>query len=161
MELAEVATYRRVVAADEVRVWENVLDWEHLPWLHRSSFASIALDEAGDWGWRARAALRTGGEPFDLELIVDRARSRYVTRTLTGALAGAEIWTRVTPEDAERIFDAYVQAGETPRDEGLGLGLAICRRLIEAHGGRIRLLPSAGPGACFGFTLPSGEGAHA
>ena len=76
--------YERRVEASLARVWENVLDWEHLPWLHRSSFASIELHDAGDWGWRARAALRTGGEPFDLELMVDRARSRYVTRTLSG-----------------------------------------------------------------------------
>ena len=59
--LVEVATYERRVAADGMRVWENVLDWEHLPWLHRESFASIELREAGPWGWRARAPLRRPG----------------------------------------------------------------------------------------------------
>lgn len=58
----------------------------------------------------------------------------------------------VAPEDRERIFEPYVRAGE-PRAGGLGLGLAICRRLVEAHGGVIGLREAPGGGACFAFTL--------
>ena len=50
--LASVATYRRTVAASLERVVENVLDWEHLPWLHRASFSSVELVDAGESGWR-------------------------------------------------------------------------------------------------------------
>ena len=35
------------------RLYENALDWEHLPHLHQSSFASITCEAAGPWGWRA------------------------------------------------------------------------------------------------------------
>jgi len=55
--------------------------------------------------------------------------------------------------DRERIFEPYVQLGEG--GDGLGLGLAICRRLVEAHGGSIRLEERVGRGCRFSFTLPA------
>jgi len=64
----------------------------------------------------------------------------------------------VSPEDRERIFEPYVRAGEASRAGGLGLGLAICKRIIEAHGGEIRVTDrSIGEGACFSFTLPAAD----
>lgn len=89
------AVYERVIGASLARAWENVLDWEHLPHLHNSSFSSLELEEAGSWGWRAR----TKGVPEEtspetrIELVVDRPNSRYVSRTLEGGLPGMEIWT--------------------------------------------------------------------
>jgi PAS domain S-box-containing protein len=55
----------------------------------------------------------------------------------------------IEPERAESIFDEFY----TTKPEGLGLGLAISRAIIEAHGGRLWLDTSAGPGATFRFTL--------
>jgi signal transduction histidine kinase len=63
----------------------------------------------------------------------------------------------VAPEDRERIFDLYVQAGEESRAGGLGLGLAICKRLVEAHGGAIGVKERPGGGSCFSFTLPGSD----
>ena len=48
--LTRVAVYRRSVAASLERVWENVHDWEHLPWLHGESFHHIDLLDSGRWG---------------------------------------------------------------------------------------------------------------
>jgi signal transduction histidine kinase len=59
----------------------------------------------------------------------------------------------IAPEHRARVFEPYVQLG--PRRGGIGLGLAICRRLVEAHGGEIRLDPRAGGGCRFSFTLPA------
>jgi nitrite reductase/ring-hydroxylating ferredoxin subunit len=101
-ELSRVAVYRRRVAGPAERVWENVRDWEHLPWLHRASFRSIALEEEGVWGWRARVGLQPDrpGNEIRLELRLDPAAPRYLARTLEGPGAGSEIWTRVTAAGA-------------------------------------------------------------
>ena len=57
------------------------------------------------------------------------------------------------PEEArERLFDAFV----TTKPGGLGLGLSICRSVIEAHGGSIGYERDAGGGARFTFRLPAG-----
>ncbi len=101
-ELSSVAVYRRRIDASLERVWENVRDWEHLPWLHRESFASIALEQEGEFGWRARVGLRAPAEPaIRLELVAESQR-RYVARTLEGPGAATEIWTRLAPVDARR-----------------------------------------------------------
>ena len=59
----------------------------------------------------------------------------------------------MTPEVAEQVFDAF----HTTKESGLGLGLAICRNLIEAHGGTISACPGADGGAVFEFCLPAAE----
>lgn len=56
--------------------------------------------------------------------------------------------------DRERIFAPYVR-GEGARPEGLGLGLALCRGFVEAHGGRIGVADNHGGGSRFSFTLPA------
>lgn len=89
-----MAVYRRTVRASLDRVWENVLDWEHLPWLHRGSFSHIEVQQAGVWGWRADLVTSRGKE-FAMELLVERDASRYVSRTLRGEGAGSEIWTQL------------------------------------------------------------------
>ena len=58
----------------------------------------------------------------------------------------------VDPEHAGRIFGMFSRAdGERA---GTGIGLAVCRRVVEAHGGRIWVEPAAGGGSAFRFTLP-------
>jgi nitrite reductase/ring-hydroxylating ferredoxin subunit len=95
-----VASYRRTVDASLERVVENVLDWEHLPWLHRGSFSSIDLRDAGDSGWRAEVGLQPPGRSVEIEVRFEPSRERYVTRTLHGAGEGTEIWTRLAPRAA-------------------------------------------------------------
>jgi nitrite reductase/ring-hydroxylating ferredoxin subunit len=98
--LTSVATYRRRVGASLERVWENVRDWEHLPWLHHESFRSIALEEEGDFGWRARIGLPGAATPqIRLELVLGNDEC-YVSRTLAGPGAASEIWTRLRTVDA-------------------------------------------------------------
>jgi signal transduction histidine kinase len=60
----------------------------------------------------------------------------------------------VASEDRKRIFKPYIQVGEESRAGGLGLGLAICRRLVEAHGGSISVRNRSEGGSSFAFTLP-------
>lgn len=59
--------------------------------------------------------------------------------------------------DRARIFEPYIQVGEQRGAGGLGLGLAICKRLVEAHGGAIAVRPRQHGGSEFAFTLPVGD----
>jgi len=56
----------------------------------------------------------------------------------------------VSPESFDRLFDAFY----TTKPSGMGMGLSICRSIIEAHDGRLWAVPHDGPGATFQFTLP-------
>ena len=58
----------------------------------------------------------------------------------------------VDSSQASRIFGLFSRS--SPDVEGLGIGLAMCRRIVEAHGGRIWVEPADGAGSAFRFTLP-------
>ena len=61
----------------------------------------------------------------------------------------------IPPEHRERIFERFTRVpGSEGRREGLGWGLAFCRSVIEAHGGRIWLESEVGQGSTFAFTIP-------
>ena len=61
----------------------------------------------------------------------------------------------ISDSDREKIFQAF-ERGSSPRSEkGRGLGLALCRRIVEAHGGSIRVADKAETGSSFVFTLPA------
>lgn len=84
------------------RIWENVFDWEHLPWLHASSFHSVDLEESGPWGWRIRLVSQPSDKvaPQILALRVDRDAHRYVVTTLQGQGQGSEIRVQLTSRGA-------------------------------------------------------------
>ncbi len=60
----------------------------------------------------------------------------------------------IAPEDLGRIFEEFQQAGAAPGTEGTGLGLALTRRFIELHGGRIEVESTPGAGSRFTIVLP-------
>ena len=97
-ELVLASTYERDIGASLLRVWENVYDWGHLPYLHSQAFHSIDRIDSGDWGWHARIGLGTNAaESIELELVTNREDRCYVSRTLAGAGAPSEIWTHLDP----------------------------------------------------------------
>jgi nitrite reductase/ring-hydroxylating ferredoxin subunit len=92
--LSLAATYTREVRAGIERIWENVLDWEHLPALHDIYFNHVALIEIGSWGWRVELTKAgTADRRMLLELQIDRVKARYRVRTLAGDGMGTKIWT--------------------------------------------------------------------
>jgi signal transduction histidine kinase len=61
----------------------------------------------------------------------------------------------IAPEDQEAISKEFRQVGTAAkRVEGTGLGLALSRKFIERHGGRIWVKSQVGVGSTFNFTLP-------
>jgi C4-dicarboxylate-specific signal transduction histidine kinase len=80
------------------------------------------------------------------ELSIDSALddSRHVMVAVRDSGPGLD------PKNVDRLFDAFY----TTKPQGLGMGLAICRSIIEAHGGRLWATANDGRGATFQFVLP-------
>ncbi|HKM70645.1 MAG TPA: ATP-binding protein, partial [Stellaceae bacterium] len=62
----------------------------------------------------------------------------------------ADSGTGIEPKNLEGLFEAFF----TTKPHGTGMGLAICRSIVEAHGGRLSAAPNEPHGAVFRFTLP-------
>jgi signal transduction histidine kinase len=61
----------------------------------------------------------------------------------------------IAPEDQETVFEEFRQVGTADKKaEGTGLGLALSRKFVELHGGRISVTSQVGVGSTFTFTLP-------
>jgi signal transduction histidine kinase len=62
----------------------------------------------------------------------------------------------IPAEDLPKLFDKFYQAQSrsTRREKGTGLGLFICKQIVEAHGGEVRVASTVGEGSAFSFTLP-------
>ncbi len=62
----------------------------------------------------------------------------------------------IAPQHHERVFEQFVQVGDTLTDKpkGTGLGLPICKHIVEHHGGHIWVESELGRGSTFSFTLP-------
>jgi signal transduction histidine kinase/CheY-like chemotaxis protein len=128
---------------------------------------------------RKALRLESGVEP--LAVVADRGRFRQILYNL---LSNAIKFTReegsvrvearrsdgevlvsvvdtgigIAPEDQVHVFEEFRQVGERDQTQaGTGLGLALTRRLVEAHGGRIELESAAGEGSRFTVFLPQPE----
>ncbi|MES5485230.1 PAS domain S-box protein [Bradyrhizobium sp. INPA03-11B] len=77
-----------------------------------------------------------------------------VTKTDSAAIFTiADTGPGISPAIVERLFQPFV----TTKEHGMGVGLSICRTIVESHGGHINALPNAGGGTIFQFTLPFAE----
>ena len=86
------------------------------------------------------------GGPRQLLIRTDTDESRGIVVAVHDSGPGLK------PEDLHRLFTPFY----TTKPQGLGMGLAICRSIIEAHGGHLWATPTDDRGATFRFTLPTG-----
>jgi hypothetical protein len=89
---------------------------------------------------------------------VETGTRRLLISTEPGRAGGVLVAVRdsgpgIDPAHLERIFDAFY----TTKSGGVGMGLSICRSIIEAHGGRLWADGNEPCGAVFQFTLPNAE----
>jgi signal transduction histidine kinase len=107
------------------------------------------------------------GDPRQLRRVLQnlvanavRFRSERPPRIEVSAERGGQEWVvsvrdngiGIRREHVGHVFDMFSRV--TPNVDGTGIGLAICRRVVEAHGGRIWVEPADGGGSVFRFTLP-------
>ena len=86
-----------------------------------------------------------GAAPLRIEVSALRDSREWVVTVRDNGLG-------VDPDQAGRIFGMFSRANQ--HVDGVGIGLAVCRRIVEAHGGRI-WVESVGAGSAFRFTLPA------
>jgi len=89
--------------------------------------------------------------------ITDRSRILRIESQVESSdsvlVAVADAGIGFEPGIVDRIFDRLF----TTKPNGMGLGLSICRSIIEAHGGRLWAFPGSPHGAVFQFTMPTWE----
>src|SRR5262245_26052542 len=90
-----------------------------------------------------------------MALVADRERILVIKTAVyePGAVAITveDSGTGIDPNDMKRIFETFY----TTKSDGMGMGLSICRSIIEAHGGRLWASPGASCGSVFHVVLPS------
>jgi signal transduction histidine kinase len=70
-------------------------------------------------------------------------------------VAVADTGEGIAPEDQQAVFEEFRQVGKSSKKiEGTGLGLALCRKFVELHGGRISVESQLGIGSTFTFVVP-------
>ena len=92
-------------------------------------------------------------------------RSDAPPRVEISAAEGTDGWTfcvtdngrGIAPEHHDRIFAAFQRLHTYDEIEGAGIGLSLCQRIVEIHGGRIWVDSAPGEGACFSFLIPTGD----
>ena len=76
-----------------------------------------------------------------------------------GEISVSDTGVGIAPQDQDAIFEEFRQVGTADKkEEGTGLGLALSRKFIELHGGRIWVESQVGQGSTFTFTLPVWRG---
>jgi PAS domain S-box-containing protein len=91
------------------------------------------------------------GRPRELLIRSDQDESSQVRLSVTDCGVG------ISAENVNRLFNAFF----TTKTNGLGMGLSICRSIVEAHGGRLSASGNEGSGATFQFVLPLHQEEHA
>jgi chemotaxis family two-component system sensor kinase Cph1 len=86
--------------------------------------------------------------PLEIEVSAQRGSREWVVSVRDNGIG-------IGREDAGHVFDMFSRV--TPNVDGTGIGLAICRRVVEAHGGHIWVESADGGGSVFRFTLPAGD----
>jgi signal transduction histidine kinase len=89
-----------------------------------------------------------------MQSVIDRPREMVIRsrqdETEQVLVAVTDSGVGISVENADRVFNPFF----TTKSSGMGMGLSICRSIMEAHGGRLWVMANGSHGATFQFTLP-------
>ncbi|ELY50803.1 PAS domain-containing protein [Natronococcus jeotgali] len=92
----------------------------------------------------------SGDDPPRVRIDAERDGSRW-------RIAVRDEGIGIDPEQQERVFEVFQRLHSRDEHDGTGIGLALCRRVVERHGGEIDVDSAPGEGTTFTFTLPAAE----
>jgi signal transduction histidine kinase len=90
----------------------------------------------------------TGDAPPRVHVSAERTDNKWM-------IAVEDDGIGMTPEETERVFQIFERLHSRESYSGTGIGLAVCRKIVERHGGDIRIESERGDGSTFYVTLPA------
>jgi PAS domain S-box-containing protein len=90
----------------------------------------------------------SGPEPPRVHVAAERDGNDWVITVIDEGIG-------IDPDDTDRVFEVFQRLHTPEEHAGTGIGLALCRRIIERHGGEIWVESEPGEGSAFSFTLPA------
>ncbi|PSP27495.1 hypothetical protein BRC65_05485 [Halobacteriales archaeon QH_2_65_14] len=90
----------------------------------------------------------SGDEPPRIHVSAERAADRWIVSVRDEGVG-------IDPSDTDRIFNVFQSLHTPDQQGGTGIGLALCQRIVERHGGDIWVDSEPGEGSTFSFTLPA------
>jgi len=138
-----------------------------------SSYAPVAAAYPRALGHAAEEPLLVFGDPSALAHVLSNLLTNAAKYSPRGGAITVEVARQdgsavvhvrdegigIPPEHVGCVFERFYRVPNevTARQGGVGLGLAVCKALIEAHGGRIWVDSRVGEGSTFSFTMPLAE----
>ena len=118
------AIYERELDASLDRIWENVLDWQHLPFLHSQSFTSVKMHSIDADGWHGEVGVPgVEGEVAEIDVRIDRSNLCYTTATVAGPGVGTSIVTQLFPRGPRQTgirVEFYVPWAPAGTEDAIG-----------------------------------------
>jgi len=90
----------------------------------------------------------SGDEPPRVDVTAERQAGEWVVSVRDEGIG-------IDAENADRVFEVFQRLHSQDEHAGTGIGLALCERIVERHGGDIRVDSEPGEGTTFSFTLPA------
>ncbi|QLK26866.1 ATP-binding protein [Natrinema zhouii] len=90
----------------------------------------------------------TGDEAPRIDVSAERDTEEWIISVRDNGIG-------IDPEDQDRVFEVFQRLHSQEEHSGTGIGLALCKRIVERHGGEIRIDSAPGEGTTFTFSLPA------